>query len=91
MKTILMNLYQRVLRLLNLGERRCAWCSKLLGLKFGLRGATSHGICKTCQPAFEQSFVGMPVVMKKKARRQRPSRKTLRRTTGGWSGAVALR
>lgn len=31
------------------GHRVCAWCGKHLGVKAGLGGRTTHGICETCR------------------------------------------
>lgn len=96
MKALWMVLYTWLLRLLNVGERRCSYCNKLMGWKCGLRGLTSHGACVPCA-AKAQAEVEAYFAQKKQARRlgrlrnrQRPQRSTLRRRTGGWSGVVAM-
>ena len=90
-------LYHAVLNLLHLGERRCAWCQKFLGWRFGLRGPATgdimvtHGMCDPCADAFEAGITtGKQIVEQiRKRHPHRKLRKTLRRTTGGWGGAVA--
>lgn len=95
MREFMQSLYRKALRILNLGERRCGWCRLFLGWRFGLRGDTSHGICPTCRASFDADVDRAALKQKRekqqKYRQQLPQRSTLRRRTGGWSGAVAAR
>ncbi|HWP38974.1 MAG TPA: hypothetical protein VNL18_15615 [Gemmatimonadales bacterium] len=40
---------------LDVGERRCAWCQTLLGWRRHIRprGGTSHGLCGRCADLFD--------------------------------------
>ena len=97
LKSCLWAVYQFVLSLLNLGERRCGWCSKFMGFKRGMRGQQTHGMCAACAATWNEGLLALEAQkMKEKQERQRQNRqrrarRTLRRTTGGWSGAVATR
>lgn len=97
-------LYIWALRTIGLFERRCGWCKKFGGWKYGGRAArittvgyTTHGICRPCQIKFEADGDRAMALRaqqeqqrRRAARRQnRVRRSTLRRRTGGWSGAVA--
>lgn len=102
--TLVTRLYWAVLRIFGLGERRCGWCKKFQGWKrvFGPPGdkrPTTHGICVTCKAKWDsdldlqeqrQRAVQLKLERRKHLER-RPRRSTLRRRTGGWSGAVAMR
>lgn len=90
-------LYWKILQLFGLLERRCGWCKKWLGWKRsrGVKYATpiSHGICEPCLVKFEaeqDATAEQRQQVRPPYRRQRPSRRTMRRRTGGWSGAVAV-
>lgn len=90
-------IYEKSLRRLHLAERRCSWCKKFLGWRFGVKGPglgigimVTHGICAHCQVGFEAE-AAQPVRVRRPRWKQTPLRSTLRRRTGGWSGAVALR
>jgi len=103
MREFMRSLYQKALRALGLFERRCAWCKKFQGWKYAGRAAqvsvhghTTHGICEPCRIKFEADDDLARVQLQEQQRRhkiryQLPWRSTLRRRTGGWSGAVALR
>jgi hypothetical protein len=99
MKTIWLALYGFVLRTFGLAERRCAYCKKLMGYKYGPafrrrfgkdQFAQTHGICEPCNAVYFPEPVPVSITARR-PRRQYLSRKNLRRTTGGWSGAVAVR
>jgi hypothetical protein len=95
-------LYYRLLNALGLMERRCGWCKKWMGWKRGVMppgppaGLTpvTHGICGPCkikveaeEPAKQALGVAAPTTPVK---HQHRSRRTFRRRTGGWGGAVAI-
>ena len=97
MKSLLIALYGFVLRTIGLAERRCAYCGKLQGYKYGPafrrtfgndRFAQTHGICEPCNAIHFPEPVPV-VAAPRRVVRQRRSIRNLRRMIGGWSGAVA--
>jgi hypothetical protein len=99
-RKLALTIYAAVLRYLELAERRCAYCGKLQGWKYGpafakpesilgkpIPFATTHGICAACVPVHFPE----PVAVRKSRHRPHTSRRNLRRRTGSWSGAVACR
>lgn len=105
-KRLALAVYVWALRTIGLFERRCGWCKKFQGWKYGGRSArtatigyTTHGICKPCQVTWEangERARAFQLEQQKNRRlatlrRQRVRRSMLRRRTGGWSGAVAMR
>ena len=95
-------LYAFALRTIGIAERRCSYCNKLMGYKYGpafrryrkdpllkhLPFLQTHGICEPC---VAKHFPEPVAIQQRRSPRQRTSRKNLRRRTGGWSGAVAVR
>jgi len=93
-----MKFYYWLVTVLGLLERRCQTCKKWMGFKrargmklpLGLK-PISHAWCIECQAEFEaaQDAVAERNQQWMPPRKQHRSKLTLRRTTGGWSGAVA--
>lgn len=82
-----------ILSLFGIGERVCGWCRTHMGYKRVAGGSATHGMCASCKARWDADMDRIEAAKRatRQANRQHRSRRNLRRTTGGWSGAVAVR